>query len=149
MALQSIRDILHRVSELHRQLGAYYGVLTASVRRPAVQMILAHLAAHEDRLARAVSEYERTGSESLNAWTPSSLGDEALGTLTRAGIDPDSDIEDVIDHVLQIEQALIEIYQDILRQTHDEHITTILRNLESQAKEQRKLFVRNALMMRE
>lgn len=150
MSYETVKDLLDRIKKMHADLSATYENQEKMAKKARVKLLLDYLKTHEQKLEHSIAAFEKDSIPStmstISSFCPDPDRWEFLKNLT---IDPEADLKDVIDEVLEADQCLMDIYTEIICKTDLQAVKDIFHNILTQAKKDRKTFVRDAMMMEE
>jgi len=114
MANETVRDILDRVREFHRDLAGYYEALEGVTGKERLRMVLEYLARHEERVDECIGRYESEAGEGvLGTWYKGAPATEWKALSRDLTLTSEMTVTDVLRQVLRFQESLAALYSDL------------------------------------
>ena len=99
---------------------------------------------------KSLVEFEESMDENiLNAWLSCGADEALLKPMEHPTFTPDMSVDEVINHALEIDDFLINLYGTIAEQSASDEVQQVFSNLLTLENNEKLQFVRNALTMKE
>lgn len=130
MAPRRVIDFLHWAEEYHGKLAAFYERCEDEATRPELKGLMAYMTRHQHTLQRIIEEYERGGAKAvLDTWYKVSPIMNGLRNPDVSRFRPDMTIAEAINLALDLDRALISMYEELIRRAESESLREMLVNL--------------------
>ena len=114
MASQTVRQLLERIQDFHRQLGAFYEATAEQAARAKAKALLEYMGQHERALQACLADYERDASAKiLDTWIQFLPDLEQCQDFDEVEISKDLSVEDVVRMSLRFDDCLIRFYREM------------------------------------
>jgi rubrerythrin len=147
MAFETTKDVLDHAREFHTQLSDFYTLLSGKSEKQRVKLLLDYMSEHEKYLEEILSRYEEEVSKKiLNTWFQYSPPKELLDTCREVSIKKTDDltVDDVIEIAVKLNQCLIDLYKEMIKNSETNLIREVFTNLMEMEKRQELEVVRDA-----
>lgn len=151
MAFETTKDVLEHAREFHGQLSDYYAQLSEKAERERVKMLLDYLSRHEKHLEKSLEAFEQDVSEGiLKTWFQFPPPKATLATCQALVLEKERDIsiDGVIDLALQMDECLVQLYQEMIKSSESEQVREVFKNLLAMEKHEEVELVRNAFRLK-
>ena len=147
--MEQTRSVIDHARDFHEQLAHYYHGLADVANQTRVRLLLDYMSDHEERLAKALAEYEDSAPASiLNTWLQSPHETDSLIAIREhlqgVRIDPSIEVDDVIETGIKLSEHLLEVYRDLARQSEPESVRQVFENLLRMEEKAQQQFARDA-----
>lgn len=147
MAFETTKDVLDHAREFHFQLSEFYRVLSNKSEKLRVKMLLDYMSQHEKYLEETLGRYEEEMAKKiLNTWFQYPPPKGILNTCREISIEEKEEytVDDVIEMAVKLDQCLIDLYNEMIKNTETEEMREVFTNLLEMEKRQELQFVRDA-----
>jgi rubrerythrin len=147
MAFETTKDVLDHAREFHTQLSEFYSLLSRKSEKQRVTLLLDYMSQHEKYLEETLTRYEEEVSEKiLNTWFRYPPPKEVLTTCSEINIEEKEDltVDDVIEMAVKLDQCLIDLYKEMIKNSETEEMREVFTNLMEMEKRQELELVRDA-----
>jgi len=147
MAFETTKDVLDHAREFHTQLSDFYILLSRKSEKERVKLLLDYMSEHEKYLEETLGRYEEEVSgKILNTWFQYPPPKKLLETCREVSINKTDDlsVDDVIEMAVQLNQCLIDLYKEMIKNSETEQIRDVFTNLMEMEKRQELELVRDA-----
>ncbi|HBA35547.1 MAG TPA: hypothetical protein DCZ12_15590 [Gammaproteobacteria bacterium] len=147
---QQVKDVIHYTSQLHEKLAAYYQCLSDQSDQQRMKMLLNYLSRHEKHLSDVFERYSSDVETSVReTWLQFVPSEKLVEALECGPIDTDMSVDDVIEQVIAYDDALIDLYNEVINETSAPDVKEVFQNVLAMESHIMRQTVRNALMMNE
>jgi len=147
MAFETTKDVLDHAREFHTQLSEFYTLLSRKSEKQRVKLLLDYMSEHEKYLEETLARYEEEVSgKILNTWSQYPPPKEILETCREISITKTDDltVDDVIEMAVKLNQCLIDLYKEMIKNSETDQMREIFTNLMEMEKRQELELVRDA-----
>lgn len=147
MAFETTKDVLAHAREFHTQLSDFFNLLSRKSKKQRVKLLLDYMSEHEKYLEETMSRYEEeVSAKILNTWFQYPPPKELLETCREVSINKTDDlsVDDVIEMAVKLNQCLIDLYKEMIKNSETEQIRDVFTNLMEMEKRQELELVRDA-----
>lgn len=147
MSFETTKDVLDHVRQFHHHLSEFYHNLSNKTEKQRVKLLLDYLSGHEKKLEENLARYEEDVSERiLNAWFQYPPPKEVLNKCRCVAIEDKDDlsVDSVIEMVLQLDDCLIDLYEEMIKSSEFEEVKEVFNNLLEMTKQEKMDLVRDA-----
>ncbi len=142
--VEQTRDVLHIAEKVHKDLSSIFEKLGKESDKIRIKILLDYLSEHEMFLEKCLVEYENSCSDKiLNNWFKYGPEKKTITEIAEIDISPDSDIDDIVEKVLLIDDRLIEFYSEMKEQTNCSCVKEAFDNLVEMEKREKIKLVKN------
>lgn len=150
LRFEQAKDVIEYCTKLHHDIGEFYKSLGEEVEQQRVKMLLEYLSRHETHLEESLESYEQAASDKiLNTWlqfVPSSGIEESIKAFS---VNPAMSVDEVVDKTIEFDNALINLYKEVINETSEPTIRAVFQNLVDLEDREKIKMVRNAMMLKE
>ena len=149
MAIKQTRDILDYVREFHKKLSDFYHDLADHSDKERVKMLLDYMARHQKHFEENLAEYETDASKTImESWLQCAPEMDMEGVFKGIKLDPDMmSVEDVIRIAVDLDDYLINLYQEVANCTESKEIKEIFVKLMEKENREKYTLVRQAMRL--
>jgi len=135
MNFETMRDVLQRAENFHRDLSAYFERRGTHEKQEKIKMLLDYLARHQSNLAQAVKAFSEHGQpQVLNTWLQYTTPE-----LPReCAISAQMTFDEVIDIALAFDDSLLDLYRTVLREADIPAVREVAESLLAMESEERR-----------
>lgn len=124
------KDVIHYVRQLHGQLAECYATHRDEAPQERMKMLLDYLSRHERQLEATLASYEKDAAVRIrNTWFQYVPSDTVERTLQNFEIRADGDIDEVISRVLEFDNAILNLYREVISETDQPEVKAVFQNL--------------------
>ncbi len=150
MRFEQAKDVIEYCEKLHHQIGEFYKEVGEEVSQERVKMLLTYLSRHEIHLEESLKEYEADASSKiLNTWLQFVPSSNIEASITAFKVNPSMSVDEVIDKTIEFDNALIELYKEVIHETSEPSVQAVFKNLVDMESKEKIKMVRNAMMLKE
>lgn len=147
MPPQRMRDFLDATADFHKELGDFYEKSSAGAKDEEIRVLLEYIGHHERALEKIVREYEAGSSKGvLDAWFKVSPARAGFPHPELLAISDDMSADDIIDRALQLDDALVYVYEELARQAELQEVRDVANDLLDQEKREKIRLLRSKLV---
>ncbi len=143
-------EIIDFVGSFHKKMSEYYMKLNEGANKQRIKMLLDYLLKHEKQREETLANYQKEASRKvLNNWfkyVPENIPYDCFDNIV---IDPEISIDDVVITALRLNDCLIEMYKNLIKETEVEEVKEVFNSLLNRLKKEEKNLVRDAAMLNE
>lgn len=114
MSFRPTHEILDEIADFHRAIQAYYRDLRDRATNARNQLFLNYLIGYEEAIQGGIIEFQERGPDRIKrTWFQYTPGQRLADAVHKADINPDDPLDDLTGAVLDIDQALLDSYQQL------------------------------------
>lgn len=147
MPPQRMKDFLDATADFHKELGDFYETSSAGAKDEEIRILLEYIGHHERALEKIVREYESDSSKAvLETWFKVSPACAGFPHPELLALSEDMSAGDIIDRALQLDDALVCVYEELARQAESQDVRAVANDLLDQEKRERIRLLRSKLV---
>ncbi len=147
-SFEQVKDVLDYSKQLHAQIRQYYDALSEQSVQRRVKMLLDYLSRHEKNMEQSLDVYEQEAKGSvLDVWLQYAPSTDIEGVLKRCVIKPSMSVDEVIKIALEFDDALVELYKEVVREVDDDRVKAAFKNLIEMENQEKFTLVRSAIQL--
>lgn len=136
---KQVSDIFDYIRLTHKQMSDFYNRLHTKEESERMKILLNYLTKYEKHREETLAQYENeTVRKIMNTWYKYIPDDTTAKCLESFEIKPGMTVDDVIDMYLKLNNCLIELYDNIVKETEskqvEEMFTSLIKKLEKDEK---------------
>ena len=130
MRIETTKDILDHSIEFHKLISEYYHGLIEKSKKERIILLLKYLEEREKQLEKVLIQIEEsTPSNVLKTWFPHSQCKNKFEELKLVLQDNDVTIEKIVDHFLNFDNCLIEVYTKLMESSDSPEVKEFFESL--------------------
>ncbi len=141
-------EIIDFIGSFHRKMSEYYMKLNEGTKKQRIKILLDYLLEHEKQREETLANYQKEASSKvLNNWfkyVPENLPYDCFDNVV---IDPEMSVDDVVINALRLNDCLIEMYKDLIKETEVEEVKEVFNSLLIRLEKEEKNLVRDAAIL--
>jgi rubrerythrin len=145
---EQIKDVLDYSRQLHAQIRRYYDSLNAQTGQKRVKMLLDYLSRHEKHMEESLDQYEHEAKQGvLDVWLQYAPSTKIEEKLKQCVVRPGMAVDEIVKIALEFDDALVQLYKEVVREVDDEKVRAVFRNLIERENQEKLLLVRSAMQL--
>lgn len=138
-------EIIDFIGSFHKKMSEYYMKLNEETKKQRMKMLLDYLIEHEKQREETLANYQKEASSKvLNNWfkyVPENIPYDCFDDIV---FDPEMSVDDVVINTLRLNDCLIEMYKDLIKETEVEEVKELFNSLLKRLEKEEKNLVRDA-----
>ncbi len=150
MSIEQVKDILDHLRTIHEQLQDYYQNLSKTCCKARFQLLMEYLSKNEATIQEHINRLlEETDESTLTTYFNFSPDKNRWDLIKGIQIDKDSEIKDVIDRLLDLDDAFTAILDELIANASSDHARGLFIEMRDNSCKLRKRMVRDVMMLEE
>lgn len=140
--------VFHLAENIHTHLSKIYRNIKNQTERERLKMLLDYMSHQEVLMKSCIEEYEKCLSQKiLNTWFQYAPKEIEINYSRLLNISVNTDIDEIISLALEIDDKMIEMYEDMSRNSDCESVKEAFSNLKEMERQNKKNLVRSYMRL--